>query len=135
MYPIVLFLHVIAVMSFFGMGAATDAALVHARKNPADAPAVLRLVTTRNLRAELATGLLSLALGIALLFVNPVGMKIMTTGGWIHAKLGAALLAIILVLASQRGITREAVAKWVVPVRGVGFLLAAIAVFAVKVLR
>ena len=135
MYPIVLFLHLLAIMSFFGMGAATDAALVQARKRPEDAPAILRLVLGRNLRVELITGVLALVLGIALLMVNPAGMGIMASGSWIHVKLGAAILAIVLVLASHRGVTAEAAARWVVPVRGVGFLFAAIAVFAVTVLK
>lgn len=135
MYPVVLFLHLLSVMSFFGMGAATDAALVQARKHPEDGAAIRRLVLGRNLRVELITGVLALVLGIALLMVNPAGMGIMRTGSWIHLKLGAAIVAIVMVLASHRGVTQEAAARWVVPVRGVGFLFAAVAVFAVTVLK
>lgn len=135
MYPAIVFLHLVSIMAFFGVGGATDAALVQARKNPVDAPAILRLVLGRNLRAELVVGIAALLLGVALLFVNPMGMAIMKTGGWIHAKLGAALLAIVLVLVSHRGIRADGAAKWVVPVRGVGFLMVLVAVFAAKVLR
>lgn len=135
MYPIVLFLHIVSIMALFGMGGATDAALVHARKNPADAGAVLRLVTGRNLKGELVTGILALLLGSTLLMVNPAGMAIMKTGPWIHTKLGAAILGIVLMLVSQRGIRESGAAKWVMPVRGVGFLLMIVAVFAAKVLR
>lgn len=135
MYSIVLFFHLVTLMAFFGMGGATDAALVLARKQPADAPALLRLVLGRNLLFEKITGVLAFLLGLALLFVNPAGMAIMKTGPWIHTKLGAAVLAIVLVLASHRGIRADGAARWVVPVRGVGFLLVVVAVFAAKVLR
>jgi uncharacterized membrane protein len=135
MYAYVLFFHVAVVMSFFGMGVATDAALVHAGRNAGDAPAILRLVLGRNLLVEKITGTLTLLLGIALLFVNPQGMAIFSSGGWIHAKVGAAFVAIAMVLASHAGIRPEGAARWVVPVRGTGLLLALIAVFAAKVMR
>jgi uncharacterized membrane protein len=135
MYPYVLFFHVATVMSFFGVGVATDAALVHARKHAADGAAIRRLLLGRNLRVELIVGLLTIVLGITLLFVNPQGMAIFKTGGWIHAKVGAALAGIVMVLVSHRGIREEGAAGWVVPVRGTGLLLALVAVFAAKVLR
>lgn len=135
MYPYVLFFHIAVVMSFFGMGVATDAALVHAGRNPADGAAIRRLVLARNVLVERITGGLTLVLGIALLFVNPQGMAIFSSGGWIHAKVGAAFVGIVMVLASHSGIKESASAKWVIPVRGVGLLLAVIAVFAAKVMR
>lgn len=134
-YHILLFLHILAVMSFFGVGAASDAALVWSRKNPQQAATILGLIRGRNLMMELGSGLLALALGFALIMANPAGPAIMKTGGWIHAKLTAGLLSIVLVLASRAGVKADGVAAWVVPVRGFGFLLAAFAVFAVKVLR
>lgn len=135
MYPYLLFLHIAVVMSFFGMGVATDAALVHAKRNPADGAAILRLVLGRNVLVERITGVLTLVLGISLLFTNPQGMAIFKSGGWIHAKTGAAFLGVLLVLGSHFGIKESAAAKWVVPVRGVGLLLAIIAVYAAKVMR
>ena len=146
MYPYVLFFHIAVVMSFFGMGVATDAALVHAGRNPADGAAIRRLVLARNVLVERITARLverkaqtvaglTLVLGIALLFVNPQGMAIFSSGAWIHAKVGAAFVGIVMVLASHMGIKESASARWVIPVRGVGLLLAVIAVFAAKVMR
>jgi uncharacterized membrane protein len=134
-YHVLLFLHLLAVMSFFGVGAASDAALVYARRNPERAAVILDLVRGRNLMMELGSGVLALLLGFGLIMVNPAGMAIMKTGPWIHAKLGAAILSIVLVLGSRAGVKADGVAKWVVPVRGTGFLLAAVAVYAVKVMR
>lgn len=134
-YHWILFLHILSVMSLFGVGAATDAALVWTRRNPAQAQVILGVIRGRNLMMELGSGILALVLGLALIMVNPMGPKIMSSGGWIHAKTGAALVAIVLILASRAGIKADGVARWVVPVRGVGFLLAAFAVFAVKVMR
>ena len=105
------------------------------QKDAAQCAAIRRLVLARNVLVERITAGLTLVLGIALLFVNPQGMAIFSSGAWIHAKVGAAFVGIVMVLASHMGIKESASARWVIPVRGVGLLLAVIAVFAAKVMR
>ena len=139
LYPYMLFLHLIFVMMLFGVSMATDAALSRSRRVPAEAVALMALVRGRLLMMEGIAGAGALLLGIALLFMNPAGMAIMKTGGWIHMKVTFGLLAIVLILASRAGFRAtggaETVAKWVQPVRGTGQLLLVLAVFAVKVYR
>lgn len=143
LYPYLLFLHLIFVMMLFGVSMSTDAALSRSRRVPAEAAALMALVRGRLLMMEGIAGAGALLLGIALLFMNPAGMAIMKTGGWIHMKVTFGLLAIVLILASRAGFRTDTaagtaaatVAKWVQPVRGTGQLLLVLAVFAVKVYR
>ncbi len=147
LYPYLLFLHLIFVMMLFGVSMSTDAALSRSRRVPAEAAALMALVRGRLLMMEGIAGAGALLLGIALLFMNPAGMAIMKTGGWMHMKVTFGLLAIVLILASRAGFRTDTaagtaagtaaatVAKWVQPVRGTGQLLLVLAVFAVKVYR
>lgn len=134
-YSYVLFLHLIFVMMLFGVSMSNDAALSRARRAPAEAAALLGYARQRLLLMELIAGIGALACGIGLLFLNPAGMAIMKTGGWIHMKVTFGLLGIVLILASRAGFTQDGAARWVQPVRGVAQLLIVLAVFAVKVYR
>ena len=133
MYPYALFAHIVTVMVLFGVGMATDAALSMARRNPEAAPGLRKLVVRRLVVMETVSAVSALILGFVLILSNPSGPAIFQTGPWIHMKVTAGLLAILLVGGSRFGITEEKTERWVQPVRGIGMACVLLAVFAVKV--
>lgn len=135
MYPIALFVHIAMVMLLFGVSVSTDAALSLGRRQPDLSAALGRLVLLRLLTFESVAAVGALVLGFALLLVNPAGMAIFKTGMWIHLKVTAGLLGIILIFVSRFGITEAGKARWVQPVRGLGQLSILAAVLAAKVFR
>ncbi len=132
MYEWVLTLHILMVMLFFGAGLATDAAMVYIKLHPDAAPAIRGLLLGRNLLMEAIGGGTAMVCGFAMIAMNP---SLMQSGSWMHVKLGAAILGIVLVVGSRVGFHPDRIARWAFPVRGIGFLLAVIAVVAMKVLR
>lgn len=131
LYPVARTLHVLSVTLFVGGSVALEMALSAHRRQPS--PGLEQLVYARLKPLEAAASALTLALGIVLLFVNPMGMKIFTSGGWSHLKVTAGLLATVLILISHLGLRSEA--KWVRPVRGVAQLMMIAAIFAIEYLR
>lgn len=135
MYPYILFAHIVMVMILFGVGIATDAALSMARRQAEAAEGLRKLVVRRLLMMESISAVAALLFGLVLIVANPAGPHLFQTGGWIHMKVTAGFLAILLVGGSRLGITEQQTARWVQPVRGIGLALILVTVFAAKVVR
>lgn len=131
LYPLARTLHVLSVTLFVGGSVALEMAL-SAQKRGAS-PGLDQLIRGRLRPMEMGSAAGALLFGIALLFLNPMGMKIFTSGGWSHMKVTAGLLSTVLILVSHAGLGSGA--KWVRPVRGIAQLLMVLALFAIEYLR
>lgn len=129
LYALTRFLHVLAVTVLVGGSVATDMALSAHKRSPGEG---LRQLVDQRLRPlERAAAGTVLVLGLALLFLNPMGMTIFTSGGWAHLKVSTGLLATVGLLVADSA----PAAKWSRPVRGISQLGMIVAIFAIEFLR
>lgn len=131
LYPLARTLHVLFVTLFVGGSVALEMALTTRKRSPS--PGLDQLIAGRLKPLEAASAAGTLVFGISLLFLNPMGMKIFTSGGWSHMKVTAGLLSTLLILVSHAGLSSGA--KWVRPVRGIAQLFMLLALFAIEYLR
>lgn len=128
-YAFVIFVHVLAVAALVGTSLAVDFALSLRKKKPS--AGLDALLASRLRPFEAGAAVIVLVFGLLLLSVNPQGMALMKSGGWVHMKLSFGLLAPVLLLLSRSGEGKS----WERPLRGVAQLCMIGAIFAVKFLR
>ena len=105
LYSVLLAFHVIAIATWMIMLVYLPKLFVYHISTPQDSKAVIALQENSLFKVGTAAMLLSIVLGLTLLYLNPYLLK---SGGWLHLKLTLVVLMVVYHVTCKKFITQFA---------------------------